>query len=274
MLLRLSSIALPGLNGFAGEFLLLLGMFQRGWAQAGSGHWLQLRIIAVLSLDGVVLGAWYMLWMYQRVFFGPVREPHHGPPPSDVSTLAAGNDPRGDSHPPASAAPPVGDLSLREVLTLVPLVVMIFWIGLWPRFFVDRMQPTLDALTAPARAALERQEERGEGRPKARKTVAMKGPVFQAQGPNFKVQLAIELSQIPNLVTMQPNAVNRWNSVILSAAKNLASVAIQARFFAALRMTAFRPLQTIELLPNLKSQISDPKSPNPQIPKSLASAFP
>ena len=57
--------------------------------------------------------------------------------------------------------------------------------------------------------------------------------------------------------------------VILSAAKNLASVAIQARFFAALRMTAFRPLPTIELLPNLKSQISEsqiPKSPNPQIP--------
>jgi hypothetical protein len=47
---------------------------------------------------------------------------------------------------------------------------------------------------------------------------------------------------------MQPNTVNRWNSVILSAAKNLASVAIQARFFAALRMTVFRLLQTAEVL--------------------------
>ena len=60
------------LNGFAGEFLLLLGMFQRGWAQAGAGA-LPLRIIAVASLAGVVLGAWYVLWMYQRVSSAPSR---------------------------------------------------------------------------------------------------------------------------------------------------------------------------------------------------------
>ncbi len=70
LVLTLSSIALPGLAGFAGEFPLLLGVFHRGWATAASPHWLQLRLIAVLSLGGVVLGAWYMLWMYQRVFFG------------------------------------------------------------------------------------------------------------------------------------------------------------------------------------------------------------
>ena len=70
LVLTLSSIGLPGLNGFAGEFLLLLGMFQRGWAEAPAADWLQFRVIAVLSLAGVVLGAWYMLWMYQRVFFG------------------------------------------------------------------------------------------------------------------------------------------------------------------------------------------------------------
>ena len=77
MLLCLSSIALPGTNGFAGEFLLLLGVFQRGWAEAACRR-VPLRIIAVASLAGVVLGAWYVLWMYQRVFFGPVREPSPG----------------------------------------------------------------------------------------------------------------------------------------------------------------------------------------------------
>ena len=68
----LSSIGLPGLNGFVGEFLILLGMFQRGFGghEVASAHWLQFRIIALLSTSGVVLGAWYMLWMYQRVFFG------------------------------------------------------------------------------------------------------------------------------------------------------------------------------------------------------------
>ena len=76
-MLVLSSIALPGLNGFAGEFLLLLGVFQRGWGEPAPAHWLQLRTIAVLSLSGVVLGAWYMLWMYQRVFFGPRVEAGH-----------------------------------------------------------------------------------------------------------------------------------------------------------------------------------------------------
>ncbi len=70
LVLVLSSIALPGLNGFAGEFLLLAGLFQRGWAEPAPAHWLQLRTIAVLSMSGVILGAWYMLWMYQRVFFG------------------------------------------------------------------------------------------------------------------------------------------------------------------------------------------------------------
>ena len=75
LVLTLSSIAVPGLNGFVGEFLILLGMFQRGWAEAPAAHWLQFRVIGVLGVGGVILGAWYMLWMYQRMFFGPPREP-------------------------------------------------------------------------------------------------------------------------------------------------------------------------------------------------------
>ena len=86
LVLTLSSIGLPGLNGFVGEFLMLLGMFQRGWADAPrrSGP-SQYRVIAVLAVSGVVLGAWYMLWMVQRVFFGPLRERKHAEPIADLS---------------------------------------------------------------------------------------------------------------------------------------------------------------------------------------------
>ena len=137
--LTLSSIGLPGLNGFVGEFLILLGMFQRAWADApaalGPGT---IRVIAVLAVAGVVLGAWYMLWLVQRVFFGPLREPGHG---SDHD----------DHHKDHPAVP---DLSLRELAALVPLVVFVFWIGLYPQFFLARMQPTLEPLTEKAAQSL------------------------------------------------------------------------------------------------------------------------
>jgi NADH-quinone oxidoreductase subunit M len=130
LVLTLSSIAVPGLNGFAGEFLVLLGAFQRGWTQAPAEHWLTFRVIGVLGVSGVVLGAWYMLWLYQRVFFGPLREPHPSPHPS------------GESH----GGGRIRDLSLREICCLSPLLVFIIWIGVQPRFFLDRMAPTLDEL--------------------------------------------------------------------------------------------------------------------------------
>ncbi len=135
LVLTLASIGLPGLNGFAGEFLLLLGMFQRAWGEALTRDAWQFRVIAVLSVSGVVLGAWYMLWMYQRVFFGPLREPHHA-----AAEYA-------QHHLPAR------DLSLREILALSPLLVFILWIGLQPSFFLNRMAPTLDQLLPPVTAA-------------------------------------------------------------------------------------------------------------------------
>lgn len=127
LLMTLSSIGLPGMNGFAGELLILVGAFQRAWAQHLVGPAFVYRAVSVLAVFGVVLGAWYMLWLYQRVFFGPVREPE------------VEHD--GDSE----AA--VQDLSGREIASLVPLVVLIFWIGLQPSFFLDRMGPTLNRLT-------------------------------------------------------------------------------------------------------------------------------
>ena len=88
-------------------------------------------MIAVLAVSGVVLGAWYMLWLVQRVFFGPLREPS-----------------RDDRHD----QPPVRDLSVREVDGPGRRwSVFIVWIGLQPRFFLDRMAPTLDRITAGSR---------------------------------------------------------------------------------------------------------------------------
>ena len=133
VVLTLASIGLPGLNGFVGEFLVLLGMFQRSQAPLPLHLSLQYGLIAVLAVAGVVLGAWYMLGLVQKVFFGPLRVPGH----------------ERDKH----AAAPVQDLCLREVLALAPLVVFIVWIGVWPQFFMARMSPTLDRLTARARDA-------------------------------------------------------------------------------------------------------------------------
>jgi NADH-quinone oxidoreductase subunit M len=120
LFMTLASIGLPGLNGFAGEFLLLMGMFQRAFG-AASGEWaLHYRVISVFAASGVILSAWYMLFLVKRVFFGPLKERKHGGP--------------------------IADLSLREVLALVPLCVVIVWIGVQPKFFLDRMAPSIDQL--------------------------------------------------------------------------------------------------------------------------------
>jgi NADH-quinone oxidoreductase subunit M len=137
VILTLSSIGLPGLNGFVGEFLLLLGMFQRAWTDAPAMLAGQFRVIAVLAVSGVVLGAWYMLQLVQRVFFGPLRIPLQ------------------QSHP--EGHPPPGDLSLRETFALGLLVVFIFWIGLQPRVFLDRMSPTLEKIITPVEQSYARQ---------------------------------------------------------------------------------------------------------------------
>ncbi|HVU87064.1 MAG TPA: NADH-quinone oxidoreductase subunit M [Pirellulales bacterium] len=116
-----SSIGVPGLNGFSGEFLLLSGAFQRGWAEAPAAWSLAGRVFSVAAVSGVILGAWYMLWLVQRVFFGPLHEPAH----------------EGAHHE-------VHDLNFREICALVPLVVFVFWIGLVPQHFLQPMANSLD----------------------------------------------------------------------------------------------------------------------------------
>jgi NADH-quinone oxidoreductase subunit M len=136
LVLTFSSIGLPGLNGFAGEFLLLNGAFQRGWSGSPEGLGSQLLWIAVLSTLGVVLGAWYMLYLVQRVFFGPLKEPVVGHSP--ITHGASAED--ADDH-----KRPI-DMTPREVLALAPLLVLIFWIGLYPKFFLDRLAPAMDPI--------------------------------------------------------------------------------------------------------------------------------
>jgi NADH-quinone oxidoreductase subunit M len=140
-LFTMSSIGLPGMNGFAGEFLILLGMFQRGYAGSPvvyAAQWLAIAVIAVL---GVVLGAWYMLWLFERVFFNRLREPAH------------------------HEGPPIRDMSLRELLALAPLLVFVFWIGLFPQHFIAPMRRELDHVLAVTESAFNQRYQEIEQRP-------------------------------------------------------------------------------------------------------------
>ena len=141
LLFTFSSIGLPALNGFAGEFLILVGVFQRGWSQSPAGLGWQLLTIAVLAVSGVVLGAWYMLWLVQRVFFGPLKEPTAvGVPPS-------GGDSSDAHHLKAELQHvPVPDMNFREMLALAPLAVFAFWIGLQPATFLKPIQPAVESI--------------------------------------------------------------------------------------------------------------------------------
>lgn len=157
-----SSIGLPGLNGFVGELLILIGMFQRGFAEGPPLWQSQYQAIAVLAVSGVVLGAWYMLWLVQRVFFGPLKEPaEHESHATDAASSA--------THGHGASAP--ADMSVREILALAPLVFFIVWIGLQPDYFLRRMAPTLNALTSQTARTLDERsapQEMTASRPVAR----------------------------------------------------------------------------------------------------------
>jgi NADH-quinone oxidoreductase subunit M len=122
ILASLGSAAVPGLNGFVGEFPILLGMFARD------------PIYTVLATAGMVLGAYYLMLMLQRVLFGPLREPlghDHG--------HAHGHD---DGHPNGHAAP-VRPVGWHEIAGLTPLMVLIVAIGVYPKPIFDRISPPL-----------------------------------------------------------------------------------------------------------------------------------
>jgi NADH-quinone oxidoreductase subunit M len=103
MVVMLSSVGLPGLNGFVGEFLILLGAFKSSFL--GS------RVFSIVAATGVILAAVYLLWSYQRVFFGKLEKPENAS---------------------------LRDLNLREWAVLVPIVIFIVWIGLYPQTFLEK----------------------------------------------------------------------------------------------------------------------------------------
>jgi len=107
LIVMFSSVGLPGLNGFVGEFLILVGAFQ-------ANVW-----YAAVAATGVVFSAIYLLWMYQRVMNGPI------------------------THDENKA---LNDLSPREIALLVALVVFIVWIGVYPRTFLDPIMPSVSTL--------------------------------------------------------------------------------------------------------------------------------
>jgi NADH-quinone oxidoreductase subunit M len=151
MLFTFSSIGLPGLNGFVGEFLILAGSFQRAWAGVSPALTPIYLAMAVSAVVGVVLGAWYMLWAVERVFFGGSREP-----PRPAGGHAALHD-HGPDHGQGEAAAEQepGDLRWFEVAALAPLAVLCLWIGLAPDTFLAPPSAALRAATAPARAAFD-----------------------------------------------------------------------------------------------------------------------
>ena len=114
LIMTLSSIGMPALNGFIGEYMVLQGVF------ADPVY----RLWAVFGAVGIVLGAAYMLWLYQRVMFGPLDNPENQS---------------------------LSDLNLREVATFVPLIILAFWIGLYPNTFLDYLHEPVNQIVERVR---------------------------------------------------------------------------------------------------------------------------
>lgn len=111
MIVMLSSVGLPGLNGFVGEFLILLGAFK---SQLLDNHW-----FAIFGATGVILAAVYLLWSYQRVFFGKLENPENQK---------------------------LKDMNMREWAVLVPVIVFIVWIGFYPSTFLSKSEASTKQL--------------------------------------------------------------------------------------------------------------------------------
>ena len=113
LIVTFSSIGLPGTNGFVGEILVLVGAFESS-----------LRWYAVVASTGVILSAVYMLWMFQRVMFGKLDNPKNQK---------------------------LKDLNAREIALMVPLIFLIFFMGLYPTPFTSTMAPALDKVIKQSR---------------------------------------------------------------------------------------------------------------------------
>lgn len=123
LFVALSSLGLPGLNGFVGEFFILMGTFEAN------------RLAAILGTGGVVGAAMYLLWAYQRTFHGPITD--------DANRVFK-------------------DLTSRERLVMAPLLALILLIGVWPRPFLDATEPAVQRVVDIVGAGDAAGETRGE----------------------------------------------------------------------------------------------------------------
>jgi len=143
MIMTMSSIGLPGLNGFIGELSILMGAFQ-------AAPWL-----AVLATTGIILGAAYMLWLFQRAMFGPI---------SEVNTR-------------------MKDLNPREIAYFLPLVAAAFWIGLYPKPVMEVLKAPVAKLVRQVNPEFYKQEALAEGQHAAAKA-GMAAMGLPAEGGN------------------------------------------------------------------------------------------
>ena len=153
MLFTFSSIGLPGLNGFVGEFMILAGSFQRAWSGVSPVWQTAYLAMSLLAVVGVVLGAWYMLWAVERVFFGGSREPPrghghgaHASPGADAGHASHGS--HGGHDVPHDRC----DLRWHELAAVLPLAVFSLWIGLTPATF---LRPAAQAVRESTQASSE-----------------------------------------------------------------------------------------------------------------------
>ncbi|MCB9136292.1 MAG: NADH-quinone oxidoreductase subunit M [Anaerolineales bacterium] len=127
LIVSLSSMGLPGLNGFVGEFTILLGAFGSEALASKIGYGiLHPGVMTGFAAAGVILAAIYILYMFQKMFLGPVTHEENKK---------------------------LHDLNWREIATLLPLLIMIFWIGLYPKPFFDLMGPAVNHLVATLQTA-------------------------------------------------------------------------------------------------------------------------
>ena len=148
MIITLSSIGLPGLNGFVGEIIILLGAYTM------PSYLIFSKSLIFFLAAGMLLGAAYMLWLYQRVFFGEVTNPH-------LEEHTAGH-----------------DMSKREWGYMIPLVIVAIWIGLYPKPVLDKMDKSVAFVMERLQPAMARvAESKGVTLP----VITAEAPVHQSE---------------------------------------------------------------------------------------------
>jgi NADH-quinone oxidoreductase subunit M len=138
----LSSVGLPGLNGFVGEAFVFFGMFDHN------------RTLAILGTAGIILGAWYLMTTLRLVFFGGLREPVHD----------------GHDH--------IADLGGREIATLAPILVLCLLLGVYPQPVIEAMKPDVQIVANILQGSAPRARSASEGQPGAQNpSLALRAPL-------------------------------------------------------------------------------------------------